>query len=79
MHNDSKIHLVARREVQKARDTPPREGSALVKQVGDIVRETLTVARECNEAIARSDLKKDQLLIELVASLVVVRLRKAGA
>jgi polysaccharide deacetylase 2 family uncharacterized protein YibQ len=78
MHNESKIHLVARRELQSARNTASREGSALAK-VGDIVRETLTVARECSEALAGSDLRKDQLLIELIASVVVVRLRKAGA
>jgi hypothetical protein len=77
MHADSKIHLVGRPELQPISKSESRK-KAQAKQVGDIVRETLTVARECVEALAESDFEKDQLLIDLVASLVVARLRKAG-
>jgi hypothetical protein len=72
MQNDTRIHLVGCREYQSATD------SELSRNIGDIVRETLTIARDCDEELARSNLKKDPLLIELIASLVVVRLRKAG-
>ena len=65
-----KIHLVsAAAETFLVRQLDPR----------DIVRETLTVIRECDGALAGSDPEQDHLLIELVASLVVVRLRKTGA
>jgi hypothetical protein len=75
MHNHSKIHLAGRSELQLAGNPATISGD----QVTDIVRETLTIARECDEALASSDLKKDRVLIDLVASLVIVRLRKAGA
>lgn len=60
-----KIHLVGHGKLQ-VRQLDPK----------DIVRETLTIARDCGQAPAGIDLKKDHLLVELVASLVVVRLRK---
>ena len=41
----------------------------------DIVRETLMIVHECNQVLTGSN----QLFIELVATLVVVRLQKAGA
>jgi hypothetical protein len=67
---EHKIHLVsAAAETFLVRQLDPR----------DIVRETLTVVRECDGALAGIDLKKDHLLVELVASLVVVRLRRAGS
>ena len=40
----------------------------------DIVRETLRIVRECNQVLTESS----QLFIELVATLVLVRLQKAG-
>ena len=80
MHTNSKIHLVDRRQPQSAIESepgalPPRRQIEPV----EIVRETLAIAHECGQTLSGIDLKKDQLLIELVASLVVVRLRKAGA
>ena len=71
----SKIHLAGRSGLPLAGNSAMIDGD----QVTDIVRETLTIARECDEALANSDLKKDRVLIDLVASLVIVRLRKAGA
>ena len=55
----------------------PQSATITAQQVAlydpkDIVRETLRIARECNQVLT------DQLFIELVASLVVVRLQKAG-
>jgi hypothetical protein len=43
-----------------------------------IVRETLAIARECSQVLA-ADLQKDRLLVELVSSLVVARLRKGDS
>jgi hypothetical protein len=43
-----------------------------------IVRETLVIARECGQILAVIECPTDQLLVELVASLAVVRARKAG-
>jgi hypothetical protein len=76
----SRIHLVGRNELQSTLNSQLRILPApTVLNTEDIVRETLTVAHECGEALVGIDLRKDQLLVELVASLVVVRLRKAGA
>jgi hypothetical protein len=50
-----------------------------VLDVKDIVRETLAIARECREVLAANPISKDQLLVDLVASLALARARKAGA
>jgi hypothetical protein len=44
----------------------------------DIVRETLAIAWECREVLAAHPMSKDQLLVDLVASLAVARLKKRG-
>jgi hypothetical protein len=76
----SRIHLVGRNELQSTLNSQLRILPAIEPlDPQDIVRETLTVAGECGDVLAGIDLRKDQLLVELVASLVVVRLRKAGS
>ncbi len=80
MQRIHEIHLVGRSELQAAINAAPEDLHPL-RDINpqDIVRETLTIAPECGEALAGIDVHKDQLPIELVASLVVVRLRKAGS
>jgi hypothetical protein len=45
----------------------------------DIVRETLAIAWECREVFGSNPISKNQLLVDLVASLAVARLKKRGA
>ena len=81
MQNQNRIHLVGRNELQSTLNAQlrilPADREPLSPE--DIVRETLTVAHECGDVLAGVDVHQDQLLVELVASLVVVRLRKAGS
>jgi hypothetical protein len=80
MQRNSEIHLVGRRDLHAATNAALEDVHPLTNlNPQDIVRETLNIAHECGEALAEVDIKKDQLLVELVSSLVVVRLRKAGA
>ena len=80
MQNQNRIHLVGRNELQSTLNSQLRILPAVTSlDAQDIVRETLTVAHECGDALAGIDVCQDQLLVELVASLVVVRLRKAGS
>lgn len=81
MQNQNRIHLVGGQELQSALNSQLRILPAMNEALSpeDIVRETLTVAHECGDALFGIDVRKDQLLVELVASLVVVRLRKAGS
>ena len=81
MQNQNRIHLVGRNELQSTLNSQLRILPATREALNpeDIVRETLTVARECGDALVGIAVRQDQLLIELVASLVVVRLRKAGS
>ena len=80
MQNQNRIHLVGRNELQSTLNSQLRIlPAAPLLNPEDIVRETLTVAHECGDALAGIDADKDQLLVELVASLVIVRLRKVGA
>ena len=85
MQNESKIHLVPRPDHQFLRPTlrvvprsktRKRKIAALTPQ--DIVRETLVIAREHSEVLAGALVSKDRLLIDLVASLALARIRKAG-
>jgi hypothetical protein len=87
MQNERKIHLVPRTEPQPAptsrvvvvRRTKQLKRKPAVLDVKDIVRETLAIARDCREVLAANPISKDQLLIDLVASLALARARKAGA
>jgi hypothetical protein len=87
MQNERKIHLVPRTEAQPAptsrvvvvRRTKQLKRKPAVLDVKDIVRETLAIARDCREVLAANPISKDQLLIDLVASLALARARKAGA
>lgn len=66
MRTGEKIHLVcaaAPAVPSTHRELDPRE----------IVRETLAIMHECSQAFA-----SDELLVDLVASLIVVRLRKGS-
>jgi hypothetical protein len=76
MQSENKIHLVPRTETQFLRPqlrvvprakTRKRKVTVLTPQ--DIVRETLVIAREHQEVLAGGHISKDQLLIDLVASL----------
>jgi hypothetical protein len=85
MQNERKIHLVSGPEPQflrsEVRDTARIKRRKKLRTVGaqDIVRETLAIAWECREVLAVHPISKDQLLVELVASLALARIRKAGA
>ena len=86
MQNESKIHLVPRPESQFLRPrlrivprSKPRKRKVVMLTPQDIVRETLVIAREHSEVLAGGPVSKDRLLIDLVASLALARLRKAGA
>jgi hypothetical protein len=85
MQNESKIHLVPRPDSQFLRPrlrvvprSKPRKRKVAVLTPQDIVRETLAIARQHSEVLAGGPIPKDQLLIDLVASLALARLRKAG-
>jgi hypothetical protein len=85
MQNERKIHLVLRPEPQflrsQLREVPrakPRKRKAVMPSPTDIVRETLAIAWECREVLAAHPMSKDQLLVDLVASLAVARLKKRG-
>jgi hypothetical protein len=54
----------------------PRRNQAL--DARDIVRETLAIARDCRKVLASST-TRNHLLVDLVASLAVARLKKRGA
>ena len=70
MHSDNGIHLVTKsRTASGVGPEAPRPIDAK-----DIVRETLLILQECYPALTESD----QLLLDLVTSLVVIRLQKAG-
>ncbi len=56
----------------------PERPPSFVLDVEDIVRETLDIALECKQVLATEEMSKEQLLIGLVSSLVVVRLQKRG-
>lgn len=87
MQNERKIHLVPRPEPQPAttsrvvvvRRAKQLKRKPAVLDVKDIVRETLAIARDCREVLAANPISKDQLLVDLVASLALARARKAGA
>lgn len=83
MQNERKIHLVPRpqlairlEECEQMPAKPPRK--RLTVDAKDVVRETLAIAWECREVLAAHPISKDQLLVELVASLAVARLKKRG-
>lgn len=69
MQDLNRIHLVPSVEPRSGKKKPRFDSR-------DIVRETLLIARECNEVVTAC---KSQLLIDLVASLAEARLRKRGA
>jgi hypothetical protein len=83
MQSENRIHLVPCVEPKPARHPEarfvelvrPRRNQALAAR--DIVRETLAIARECRKVVASSS-AKNQLLVDLVASLAVARLKKRG-
>ena len=70
MHSDKGIHLVTKSRT--ASGVGPEAPRPIEAQ--DIVRETLRIVQECNQVLAESD----QLFVDLVTSLVFVRLSKAG-
>jgi len=85
MQNENRIHLVprpgprlasAREQFEEPQATPPKRKSTLDPR--DLVRETLAIARECREVLAGPRSAKNQLLVDLVASLAVARLQKRG-
>jgi hypothetical protein len=85
MQNESKIHLVSRPEAQFLRPqlrvvprSKPRKRKVAALTAQDIVRETLVIAREHRDVLAGGPISKDHLLIDLVASLALARIRKAG-
>jgi hypothetical protein len=84
MQNERKIHLVPcpQLAVRSERCGPapaklPNKRHTL--DAKDVVRETLAIARECREVLASNPTSKNQLLVDLVASLAVARLQKRGA
>ena len=87
MQNEKRIHLVPRPEPQPAitsrlvvvRRAKQHKRKPAAFDFKDIVRETLTIARDCREVLAANPISKDQLLVDLVSSLVLARIRKAGA
>jgi hypothetical protein len=87
MQNEKRIHLVPRPEPQPAitsrlvvvRRAKQHKRKPAALDFKDIVRETLAIAWECREVLAAHPVSKDQLLIELVASLAMVRAGKGGA
>jgi hypothetical protein len=82
MQSENRIHLVPILE-PKAKYSEsrfvelvrPRRNQAL--DARDIVRETLAIARECRRVLASST-TKNQLLVDLVASLAIARAKKRG-
>jgi hypothetical protein len=84
MLKENRIHLVPSTESGEANHSEPRFVE-LVRparrnqglDARDIVRETLAIARECRKVVASSN-AKNQLLVDLVASLAVARLKKRG-
>jgi hypothetical protein len=83
MQNERKIHLVPRPELAvrleecaQAPAKPPSKRHAV--DAKDIVRETLVIARECRGVLASNPMTKDRLIVDLVASLAVARLKKRG-
>ena len=84
MQKVNRIHLVPSLEPKPVRHSEsnfvelvrPRRNQA--PNARDIVRETLAIARECRKVVASSN-AKNQLLVDLVASLAVTRLKKRGA
>jgi len=70
MHSDKGIHLVTK--VRTASGVGPEASRPI--EAKDIVRETLLILQECYPALTKSD----QLLVDLVTSLVLIRLQKAG-
>ena len=86
MRSENKIHLVPSVEPKSVRHSearfvelvrPTRRNQAL--DARDVVRETLAIARECREVLASNPNSKNRLLVDLVASLAVARLKKRGA
>ena len=85
MRNENRIHLVPSVEPKPMRHSEshfvelvrPRRNHAL--DARDIVRETLVIARECRGVLASNSTSKNRLLVDLVASLAVARLKKRGA
>ena len=86
MRNENRIHLVPSIEPNAAQRSeahfvelarPSRRNHAL--DARDVVRETLAIARECREVLASNPNSKNRLLVDLVASLAVARLKKRGA
>ncbi len=86
MQSENRIHLVPLLEPKAAKHSesrfvelarPSRRNHAL--DARDIVRETLVIARECREVLASSSSSKNHLLVDLVASLAVARLKKLEA
>ena len=83
MQKENRIHLVPSVEPKPVRHSEshfvelvrPRRNQAL--DARDIVRETLAIARECREVLAGST-TRNHLLVDLVASLAVARLKKRG-
>jgi hypothetical protein len=84
MQKENRIHLVPYVEPKPVRHSEshfvelvrPRRSQAL--DARDVVRETLAIARDCREVLASST-AKNQLLVDLVVSLAVARLKKRGA
>jgi len=86
MQSERKIHLVSRPDPQflrsEVRDTArikPKKKKVMLVGPQDLVRETLAIAWECREVLASNPIAKNQLLVDLVASLAVARLKKRGA
>jgi hypothetical protein len=71
MHSDNGIHLVTTGSTA-SRGVGPEAPRPI--EATDIVRETLLILQECYPALTKSD----QLLVDLVTSLVFLRLQKAG-
>jgi hypothetical protein len=84
MHDKNRIHLVPQdepRPAAAAKLTEIRRTISITEAPNldpkDIVRETLAIAGECSEVLSiRST--QSQLLVDLVASLAVARLKKRG-
>jgi len=85
MQKVNRIHLVPSIEPKPATHSEsnfvelvrPRRNQAL--DARDIVRETLAIARDCRGVLASNPNSKNRLLVDLVASLAVARLKKRGA
>jgi len=83
MQKVNRIHLVPSLEPKPVRHSEahfvelvrPRRNQAV--DARDIVRETLAIARDCREVLTSNTTSK--LLVDLVASLAVARLKKRGA